>query len=107
MMIPPPRPADDPRNARVYLRKTLLANGYDDRTIRRQVANGVLVKVRQGAYTEKKDHDLLDAAGKHGLRARAVYQRAGTPVVLSHVSGVPAPPTRETWHFPGVLSAEE
>ena len=89
MMIPPPRPADDPRNAPVYLRKTLLANGHDDRSIRRLVAEGVLVKVRRGAYTERANHDQLDAAGRHGLRARAVYQQARTAVVLSHVSGLP------------------
>lgn len=89
MMIPPPRPADHPRNAPVFLRKTLLANGYDDRSIRRLVAAGVLVRIRTGAYAHKVDHDRLDAAGRHGLRARAVVQRAGTEVVLSHVSGVP------------------
>jgi hypothetical protein len=89
MMIPPPRPADDPRNAPVYLRKTLLANGHDDRSIQRLVADGVLVRLRQGAYADKHHHDLLDAAGRHGLRARAVCQRAGTTVVLSHVSGLP------------------
>jgi len=89
MMIPPPRAPDDPRNARVYLRKTLLANGFDDRSIRRLVADGVLVKVRRGAYSDKPNHDLLDAGGRHGLRARAVSQQACTPVVLSHVSALP------------------
>ncbi|MBA2955121.1 hypothetical protein GON03_12340 [Nocardioides sp. MAH-18] len=89
MMIPPPRPDDDPRNAPVYLRKTLLAQGLDDRTIRRLVAEGTLIKVRRGAYADRPDHDLLDAAGRHGLRARAVCQQARTSVVLSHVSGLP------------------
>ena len=88
MMIPPPRPDDDPRNAPVYLRKTLLANGLDDRTIRRLVAEGVLVKVRRGAYVDRPSHDLLDDAGRHGLRARAVCQQAQTTVVLSLVSGL-------------------
>ena len=89
MMIPPERAADDPRNAPVYLRKTLLANGYDDRALRRLVADGVLVRVRPGAYTDRKNHEQLDAAGQHGLKARAVYQQACTDVVLSHVSGLP------------------
>lgn len=89
MMIPPERPADDPRNAPVYLRKTLLANGHCDRTIRRLVADGILVRVRPGAYADRKNHDGLDAGGRHGLKARAVYQQARTGVVLSHTSGLP------------------
>jgi hypothetical protein len=89
MMIPPERPPDDPRNAPVYLRKTLLANGHNDRTIRQLVADGVLVKVRPGGYSDKRNHDQLDAGGRHGLKARAAFQQARTGVVLSHVSGVP------------------
>src|SRR4051812_23214813 len=89
MKVPPPRPADDPRNAPVFLRKTLLARGHDDRSIARLVADGVLVRVRRGAYADKAKHDQLDEAGRHGLRARAVFQQAGTSVVLSHVSGLP------------------
>ncbi len=89
MMIPPERPADDPRNAPIYLRKTLLAHGHDDRSIRRLVSDGVLVKVRRGAYADKSTHDGLDPAGRHGLRARAVHQQARTRIVLSHVSGLP------------------
>lgn len=69
MMLPPPRPPDDPRNAPVDLRKTLLARGYDDRSIARLLADGMLVRVRRGAYTDKKGYDGLDEAGRHGLRA--------------------------------------
>lgn len=89
MMVPDPRPADDPRNGPVYLRKTLLANGHDDRSIRRLVADGVLVRVRHGAYAERARYAALDAAGRHAVRARAVYAQSRTPVVLSHVSGLP------------------
>ena len=89
MMIPPPRDADDPRNAPVYLRKTLLTMGYDDRTLARAVRDGVLVRVRRGAYSDRANHDLLDEAGRHVLRARAVVQQAKTPVILSHASGLP------------------
>jgi hypothetical protein len=89
MMTPPPRPADDPRNGPVYLRKTLLAQGHNDRSIARLVADKVLVRVRHGAYTDKTAYDGLDGAGRHGLRARAVVQQAKTRVVLSHVSGLP------------------
>jgi hypothetical protein len=89
MKMPPPRLPDDPRNAPVYLRKTLLARGHDDRSIARLVAAGVLVRVRRGAYADKHLFDRLDDAGRHGIRARAVVQQAGTRVVLSHVSGLP------------------
>ncbi len=53
------------------------------------MADGVLVRVRRGAYASKPAYDVLDAAGRHGLRARAVVQQASTRVVLSHVSGLP------------------
>lgn len=89
MMMPPPRPPDDPRNAQVFLRKTLLVRGYDDRAIARLLADGILVRVRRGSYSDKAGHDGLDKAGRHGLRARAVVQQAQTDVVLSHVSGLP------------------
>ena len=89
MILPKPRPADDPRNGPVHLRKTLLAQGHDDRSIARLVANGVLVRVRRGAYADRASVAGLDADGRHGLRARAVVQQARTRVVLSHVSGLP------------------
>ena len=89
MMNPKPRAADHPRNGPVYLRKTLLAQGHNDRSIARLVAAGVLVRVRHGAYADKQVHDSLSADGRHGLRSRAVVQQAKTRVVLSHVSGLP------------------
>ena len=89
MMIPEQRPADDPRNGPVYLRKTLLAQGHDDRSIARLVADGILVRVRRGAFADKARTDGLDPEGRYGLRARAVLQQAKTRVVLSHVSGLP------------------
>lgn len=89
MKLPPERPADDPRNGPVYLRKTLLRQGHDDRTIARLVHDGVLRRVRRGAYVDKAGSDALDAAGRHGLRARAAVQQARTRVILSHVSGLP------------------
>lgn len=98
MMLPEPRPADHPRNGPVYLRKTLLAQGHDDRSIGRLLADGTLVRVRRGAYADRATVEVLDAAGRHGLKARAVVQAAKTRVVLSHVSGLPeydAP----TWGF--------
>lgn len=93
-----PRELEDPRNTGVLLRKELLASGYDDYAIVRLVRDGVLVRVRRGAYVDRKAHEQLDEVGRHGLRARAVVKQAKTAVVLSHVSGLPeydAP----TWGF--------
>ncbi|MDQ4053315.1 MAG: hypothetical protein M3237_11540 [Actinomycetota bacterium] len=90
MMVPTnARPHDDPRNARVWLRRELLKQGFDDRAIRRQLANGQLVRVRHSAYTDAAAWSGLDVAGRHRLRARAVLKQAKTPVVLSHGSGLP------------------
>lgn len=86
MMRPPVRPDHDPRNAKVVLRKTLLDQGYDDYAIARMVKGCALARVRRGAYADWAAVKLLNAAGLHGLRGRAVLQQAKTPVVLSHVS---------------------
>ena len=86
MHRPPTRPADDPRNTPVILRRTLLRQGIDDYAIARLLKDGTLVRVRRGAYADGPTVTRLDRAGLHGLRARAVVQQAKTPVVLSHVS---------------------
>jgi hypothetical protein len=80
---------DDPRNTAVWLRRELLAQGYDDYAISRLVADGVFVRLRRGAYASKLDFDKLDTAGRHGLRARAAIKQAKTGVVLSHASALP------------------
>src|SRR4051812_28474052 len=86
MMRPPTRADDDPRNTAVILRRSLLAQGYDDYAIARLVRDLVLARVRRGAYADWVATSRLDDAGRHGLRARAVVQQAKTAVVLSHVS---------------------
>lgn len=88
-MKPRPRPLDDPRNTPVWLRKELLAQGYDDYAIRQLLRDGVIVRLRRGAFAAKGDCDQLDTAGIHGLVARAVVKQAKTKVVLSHLSGIP------------------
>ena len=89
MMTPEPRRADDPRNTPVWLRRELLAQGYDDYGIARLVSDGFMVRVRRGAYASKVDFDKLDASGRHGLRARAAIKQSKTGVVLSHASALP------------------
>lgn len=92
------RPPDDPRNGPVVLRRHLLDSGYNDRGIGRLVKDGTLVRIRDGAFADGDRWAQLDAIGRYGLRCRAVLAQARTPLILSHVSGLPefdAP----TWGF--------
>lgn len=90
MMVPSrTRPVDDPRNGPVMLRRDLLAQGHDDKSIRRLLREGVLVRIRHGAYVAAQTWAALDDAGRYGLLGRAVLRQAKTPSVLSHVSGLP------------------
>lgn len=85
MMIP----LTDPRRGRIMLRKHLIEAGLTDRAIARRVSAGEWVKIRHGAYTEKKTWDALDAAGRHALVARAAAAQARTEVIVSHASALP------------------
>jgi hypothetical protein len=82
-------PRDDPRRGRVMIRGELLDAGYNDKAIARLVRNRTWVKVRHGAYSEMHTWTRLEPADQHALRARAVALQARTPVVVSHVSGLP------------------
>jgi hypothetical protein len=99
MMLPKStRPADDPRNGPVILRRDLVGQGLNDRAIARLVDQGELVRIRRGAFAPASVWAELDDDGRFGLRSRAVLRQARTPVVLSHTSGLPeyeAP----TWGF--------
>ena len=99
MMLPSRlRLADDPRNGPVILRRDLLAQGHNDRSISKLLRDGMIVRVRHGAYVAADVWNALDESGRYGLLSRAVLRQANTPVVLSHASGLPefgAP----TWGF--------
>lgn len=88
-MMTPPRDPDDPRNVVPTLRRQLIADGWNDRAIARQVSAGAWVRVRHGAYLPAPIWEQLDQTARHGARARAVQLQASTDVVLSHVSGLP------------------
>lgn len=69
-----------------FLRRDALARGVGDKTLARLRREGVLHRIRHGAYA-RRDHWLgLDSRGRHLLRARCVVRAAGTDVALSHVS---------------------
>lgn len=88
-MIPPRnRPADDPRNGPVILRRDYLAECSDDRAVTRRIRQEGLVKLRRGAYVAPEVWQQCDQAGRFGLLGRAVMRQAKTSVVLSHSSAV-------------------
>src|SRR3954453_7068035 len=82
------RQPDDPRLARISLRKELLAEGLNDRAIGQLVASGVLHRARYGSYVDAKSWNFCDLVGQHGLVARAAIKRAQADVVLSHTSAL-------------------
>lgn len=82
------REPDDPRLARIVLRKELLAEGLNDRAIGQLVAEGSLHRLRYGAYVDATCWQACDEVGRHGLVARAAMKRARAAVVLSHLSAL-------------------
>jgi hypothetical protein len=70
----------------VILRRDALAQGYDDRAIRRMVRSGLWTKIRHGAYATTELWESLSPQGRHRLLARAVIRTAHSTSVLSHVS---------------------
>jgi hypothetical protein len=81
-----PWPPDDPRLTRIWLRKDLIARGYDDRSIRNLVATGNLHRIRYGTYVDAAAWAGCEATGQHSILTRAVVSRARSEVVASHLS---------------------
>ena len=78
----------DPRLTRIMIRCELIDAGWTDRGIARMLRAGIWVKIRRGAYAVRQDWRMLDKAGQHVVRTRAVMRQANTEVVASHVSGL-------------------
>lgn len=70
----------------LLLRRDAVERGIDDRALGRLVAAGELVRIRQGAYCDRRVWTATDEAGRHLLLCRAVMQQYGDHVVLSHGS---------------------
>lgn len=87
----PDQPDDDA--GRVLLpvlrRLDLLALGWTDQEIRRQVKAGALARVRRGAFVDGPSWSALDERVQHAHRARAVLLQASTELVVSHGSALP------------------
>ena len=67
-------------------RHDFLAAGLQDRHLRMALRSGLLVRLRHGAYAPKVLHDALSPEQQHILLARAVLDKLGDGVVLSHQS---------------------
>lgn len=71
---------------RPLTRPNLLAAGVSDDHIRAAVRAGDLVALSRGVYLRRADHDRLDGAGRHRVRARHVAATLPPGAVISHVS---------------------
>ena len=67
----------------IYLRRRLLAAGYDDHEVRRMLRDGSLHALRPGAYVADAPDD---PAAQHALLVRAALAELSPDAVVSHVS---------------------
>jgi hypothetical protein len=70
----------------VFLRSQALECGYNDEDLRRSVRDGVLTRIRRGAYVDTELWSPVDDASRHALLARATLLRIDQPAVASHCS---------------------
>lgn len=70
----------------VTLRRELLADGYTDPQLRALVRDGVLHRIRQGAYVDGAVWDSLSERDRYRLRVRAVLRTAHPSTVATHQS---------------------
>ena len=69
-----------------FTRADALAEGYDDGAIQRALRAKLWVRIRAGAYTMTDLWAAADEDRRHRARIRAVMQKHGDRVALSHVS---------------------
>jgi hypothetical protein len=70
----------------VFLRREALDFSYRDKDLEHGIRDGLLVRVRHGAYTFADVWDAADEVAQHKLRAHAVMRSHAVPIVLSHTS---------------------
>lgn len=70
----------------VFQRREALEAGYADKDLYRAMHDGLLVRIRQGAYTFTDIWKAADDVGKHRLRAHAALRSHGSRVALSHTT---------------------
>jgi hypothetical protein len=69
-----------------FTRPQALADGYDDKAIRRAIRASQWTRIRQGVYTYPDLWLRADTRARHRTLAHAVTSRLGDRVVLSHLS---------------------
>ena len=72
----------------LLMRSAALAAGCDDRDLRAGVRSGELVRIRAGTYAWAAAWRGLTSRERHAVLARGVVLKAGTEVVVSHMSAV-------------------
>ena len=70
----------------VFLRREALEHGHTDDDLQMCLRHGVIVRIRQGAYTFADVWTAADDVERHRLRAHAVLRSHTTPIALSHTS---------------------
>ncbi len=74
---------DEPRG---LTRKTLIASGMSENSIRRALRSGELANVAHGLYLWRKDFDALGTVERHRVHARHVGSTLDTDEAISHIS---------------------
>jgi hypothetical protein len=69
-----------------FLRREAVAAGYNDADLRRACRDGIMVRVRQGAYAPAAVWAAADDVRRHQLRAHAVLRTHASGIALSHTS---------------------
>src|ERR1700712_4419235 len=72
----------------VFLRREALECGYTDAMLASLRRQGVLVRVRHGAYCFADAWSTYSPEGRHLVRARAVIRTTPGPVALSHTTAL-------------------
>jgi len=70
----------------VFLRREAVDLGISDADLQVCLRAGVIVRIRQGAYTFTDVWSAADEVERHRLRAHAVLRSHGTRIALSHTS---------------------
>lgn len=71
-----------------FRRQDALEAGFDDKAINREIRARRWVRIRRGAYTFNDIWSAQDEVERHRITARAVVDRLGPGVALSHTSAV-------------------
>ena len=78
------------RNGGYFTRGQALDCGYSDRDLREATRAGFLTRLRHGTYALTSAYSILDASGRHRVRARSVVDKLGPGLALSHTSACAA-----------------